>query len=294
MIQSPDVIKIYESDRAAVNHAVGFVFDSPHSGQNYPADFHHDCPRADLKHTEDNHIDELFDFAPSAVSAPFLTAQFPRCYVDPNRAVDDIDPVLFPDAPIDILTNKPLDSRAVYGYGVVRRLIYRGAKIYNQPLSWADAERRIEQYYTPYHAALRDLIHSARQRHEQVIHINCHSMPARAALTRQTGFGLWSRPVDICLGTLCGVSADNAILKQLELILKTKGYRVSLNDPYQGAEIIRRYGRPDLNVHSIQIEIAKPLYMNEKTLEKTSNFSTLKDDLCATFKEFHQTLLNLY
>ena len=67
------------------------VFDSPHSGRTYPDDFGHSIDRVYLRRTEDAFIDELFADAPGQ-GATLLCALFPRSYVDPNRAPDDIDP----------------------------------------------------------------------------------------------------------------------------------------------------------------------------------------------------------
>jgi N-formylglutamate deformylase len=285
MLQSPAPIKIIKpSEKDSF-----FVFDSPHSGTTYPADFAFDCPRTDLTRTADHYIDELFDFAPT-LGASFLCAEFPRCYVDVNRAVNDLDPLLIDDIPPAYINNPPDDMRSDVGYGVIRRLVQRGHRIYDNKISWTEAEARIKNYYEPYHQALADLVRDAHAHHGKVIHINCHAMPSRVAMTTSAGFGLWARSVDICLGTLNGASADNDIVKSLEIILKSKGYRVSLNDPYKGAEIIRRTGNPAQNIHSIQIELNKALYMNEKTFEKSNNFNILKDNLKATFEEFEAEL----
>jgi N-formylglutamate amidohydrolase len=57
------------------------------------------------------------------------------------------------------------------------------------------------------------------------------------------------------------------------------GYKIVFNSPYQGAEIIQRHGKPFENIHAIQIEINKGLYLNEATQEKSKNFDVLKKDL---------------
>ena len=61
--------------------------------------------------------------------------------------------------------------------------------------------------------------------------------------------------------------------------LKGFGYRVRINDPYKGVEIVRRHGRPDIGRHSLQIEINQALYMNEDTFERTPYYATLKTHL---------------
>jgi N-formylglutamate amidohydrolase len=57
------------------------------------------------------------------------------------------------------------------------------------------------------------------------------------------------------------------------------GYRVTVNDPYKGVELIRAYSEPKAGRHSLQIEINKRLYMDERTLQKHAGFSALQKDL---------------
>ena len=76
---------------------VPLVFDSPHSGSDYPEDFRFCCPLDLLRTAEDSYVDELYAAAPE-LGATLIGALFPRSYVDPNRASDDLDPALF-DAP---------------------------------------------------------------------------------------------------------------------------------------------------------------------------------------------------
>jgi len=57
------------------------------------------------------------------------------------------------------------------------------------------------------------------------------------------------------------------------------GYDVSYNHPYKGVELVRRYGDPAQHRHSIQLEINRRLYMDERTLEPTEGFDRLRQDL---------------
>ena len=54
------------------------------------------------------------------------------------------------------------------------------------------------------------------------------------------------------------------------------GYSVAYNHPYKGVELVRRYGNPAGQRHSIQLEINRKLYMNEETLALTPGFDSLK------------------
>ena len=65
----------------------------------------------------------------------------------------------------------------------------------------------------------------------------------------------------------------------VKYFLEHLGYRVSINNPYKGMELLRRYGDPVRNRHSLQIEISKALYLNEETNEPSKGFSELKNNL---------------
>ena len=66
------------------------VFDSPHSGTAYPADFAHCCGTDALRTAEDTHVEKLYAFAPS-LGIAWVEALFPRSYLDANRGLGEID-----------------------------------------------------------------------------------------------------------------------------------------------------------------------------------------------------------
>lgn len=250
--------------------AAPLVLDSPHSGNVYPPDFHHACPRALLRDTEDAYVDDIFGAAPDT-GVPLLSALFPRCYIDANRAPDDIDPLLL-SSPWPGARPGP---RSDMGLGLVRRLYKHSnpTPIYDEKLSPADIRARIDGYYTPYHDALKTLLDTAFDAYGAVFHLNCHSMPSQAATARL--------PADIVLGDRDGTTCDSAFTRFAAKALRGMGYRVALNSPYKGVELVRRYSDPRAGRHSLQIEIDRRLYMDEWTREKTHGFNPLKRDMTA-------------
>ncbi len=255
------------------------LFDSPHSGNQYPADFRYACDFKTLETAEDKYVDNLFDFTPE-YGARLLLAHFPRSYIDVNRAVDDIDPDLLA-APWNGPSPINPTPRSHSGIGLIRRLVKPGAPVYNRKLSSAEILRRIETCYIPYHNALNESLKDLHYNFGQVWHINCHSMPAASAYPRQPVGIVGNRPraVDFVLGDRDGTTCDPAFTRALRDFIKGLGYTVSLNDPFKGVECIDKYSNPALGYHALQIEINKALYMNENTGEKTENYTKLKSDL---------------
>ena len=79
-------------------------------------------------------------------------------------------------------------------------------------------------------------------------------------------------------GTTC--AAEFTALRRTTLFT-ARGYRVAVNDPYKGVEIVRRHGRPHAARHSLQVEINRRLYMDERTLARNAGYAALERDLGA-------------
>ena len=234
--------------------AVPVVFDSPHSGVAYPADFGFACPLTLLRSAEDTFVDDLFGAAPAA-GAAFIAALFPRSYIDVNRSLDDIDPLLLDDDWPDPI--QP-GEKTKLGKGLIWRNLNSGDGIYNRRLTVAEVRHRIDAYYRPYHTMLDAALDQVRARFGSAIHINCHSMPARVVTGRHPK-GIAA--ADFVLGDRDGTSCAPALTHWVAETLRGLGYSVAINEPYKGVELVRRHGRPSEQRHSLQIEINRRLYL---------------------------------
>ena len=56
------------------------------------------------------------------------------------------------------------------------------------------------------------------------------------------------------------------------------GYAVSRNKPYAGGFITEHYGNPAAGFHSIQLEVNRALYMDERRYERAPSFARLAAD----------------
>lgn len=270
------------------------VFDSPHSGSDLPEDFKYACTKKELQSTEDRYVDDLFACAPDH-GAPLLIAKFCRSYIDVNRAVDDIDPMLLAgEWPFGEI--KPT-ARSAAGIGLLRRLVKPGVPVYDRDLSVEEVAARIKKYYVPYHEALGELIEDAHYNYGQVWHINCHSMPSSSARThRAIGF-VGNEPVvpDFVIGNRDGTTAGPDFTRAVREFLEGLGYNVALNDPFKGVELVERYSAPMAGRDSIQLEINKALYLDETTNKKNKKYDAFKADIEKFVKfctEYAQSQLN--
>src|SRR5438874_2248991 len=76
-----------------------------------------------------------------------------------------------------------------------------------------------------------------------------------------------------------GTTCDAGFTEFVARFLRGLGYDVRVNEGYKGVEIVRRQGRPAQNRHSLQIEVDRSLYMDQKTLERLPGFDRLSADL---------------
>jgi N-formylglutamate deformylase len=259
------------------------VLDSPHSGRRMPPDFRPACSLQALREAEDVDVPALWQDATS-LGATLIEAQFPRTYLDANRALDEIDPQLL-DGPWPGPVAEG-SAKVRLGKGLAWRMLDDGTPIYDRRLSVAELQRRIERCWRPYHAALDAAVASALQRHGRVIHLNCHSMPAvaQAYSTEQP----WTVHADFVLGDRDGTSADPRLTRWMDRFLQSRGFSVDINRPYKGVEIVRRTGRPALGVHSIQVEVNKRLYLCERTLQRHAGFDAVRSALRELVEALHR------
>ena len=252
--------------------AIPLVLDSPHSGEWYPDDFHHAPPRALVRQAEDTHVARLWRAAPTQ-GATLIEARFPRAYIDPNRSLADIDQELLADQ-----WSEPLSPsrKTQQGIGLVWRVARGGVPMYSRKLASSEVESRIERYWQPYHTALASILDARHEAFGGVWHLNCHSMPAVGdALSDDPG----RERADFVLGDRDGTTCESEFTQHVAAAVRAMGYSVALNDPYKGVEIVRKHGRPTENRHSLQIELKRTLYMDERTLEPNAGYAQLERDL---------------
>ncbi|MEH6524508.1 MAG: N-formylglutamate amidohydrolase [Sneathiella sp.] len=250
-----------------------FIFSSPHSGRHYPQDFINNSQLefSALRQSEDFLVDELFSAVPS-FGAPILCAQFPRAYCDVNREAFELDPNMFTTPlPKYVSTNS---SRLSSGIGTIPKVVGAGQEIYAKKLEFEEIRNRIDECYFPYHHALRQLISDGLKRFGVIYLIDCHSMPAVRPGAR---FG--NKRPEIILGNRYGTSCESAFFYRSLDHFESFGYRVGHNSPYAGGFITTHYGKPDKNVHALQIEISRELYMDQKTLTPNEGFENLRNNL---------------
>ena len=255
---------------------VPLILDSPHSGSDYPADFDPLPPMRQVRQAEDLCVDRLFGVAPE-LGVPLFKALFPRIYVDVNRARDDIDPATVAGALPFVLAPS---AKARLGKGVIWMDAPPPpalAPLYGGPLAAEIVTARLENYWAPYRTRLAELIAAIRQRHGRAYYIDCHSMQSVSTAMHEEGPGV--RRADIVLGDRRGASCSPEFTATAAQLLDAEGFAVAINEPYQGADLVRAHGAPAEGVHALQIEVRRDLYMDEDALTLTESFGATQERL---------------
>lgn len=250
-------------------HRSSVVFASPHSSDDYPQAFlrRTALDRHAIRSSEDAFVDRLFAAAPE-LGAPLLVAGAPRAYIDMNRGADELDPAL-----IEGVRRTGHNPRIASGLGVIPRVVANGRAIYRGKLLRAEADRRIDTYWRPYHQALQAVLDDTLMRFGEVILIDCHSMPHEAmdGVTRT-----FARRPQVVLGDRFGSAASGEVVDRIEAAFAAAGLVVARNTPFAGAYVTQAYGRPSRRQHAIQIEIDRALYMDERTIRPRPDFDDFR------------------
>ena len=247
------------------------IFNSPHSGSVYPQAFL-SASRIDvaaLRRSEDSFMDELIGDL-SQCGFPVVKVHFPRSYVDVNREPYELDPRMFAGRLPSYANTRSM--RVAGGLGTIPRVVGDGQDIYRERLDVDDGLARIEALYKPYHRALRRLIGKAHESFGTVILVDCHSMPS-VGVTRDE-----PRRPDIVIGDRYGTSCAPLLPDIVERTLRGLGYSVGRNKPYAGGFITEHYGNPAAGLHTIQIELNRAIYMDERRRERGPRFAQIAAD----------------
>lgn len=231
------------------------IISIPHSGRNYEKKFLNQTNLNinDLRRSEDAYVDEILFLNLNNVS--FLKANFPRIFVDVNRTPLEIDPFMWEQNALKKLYNQKT-QKVLSGIGVFPKVTLNGDFIYRHKLPYSEAQRRFFNYYFPYHKKIREIIKFTKKKFKKAIVLDCHSMSSE----------IIDNNVDFVLSNGDGKTASKEIIMSIKKKLNKYGYEVNINDPFKGGFISMYHSNVKKNIHFVQVEINKKLYMFEKNL----------------------------
>ncbi len=243
------------------------LINVPHAGTQLPpslkANLRDDA--LDLKDTDWHMAD--FALPCAELGASVMAANYSRYVVDLNRSREDT----------------PLYSGPTTG--LVSQIDFDGEPLYKdgKAPSQAEVQTRIETYWTPYHDALEAEIQRIKSEFGICILLDLHSIRSQVPRLFENTLP------DLNLGTNSGQSTNLRYESCAETQLSSGSYSFVKNGRFKGGYITRHYGRPDQNIHALQLEIAQSTYMIEQT--PWTLIQEKADQLTSTIKGLASALL---
>ena len=218
------------------------VVSMPHSGLALSAGLAERLtPAAASLPDTDWHIPQLYDFL-EELGAATIRANYSRYVVDLNRAPNNTS--LYPGQPTtDLVPLTLFDGSPVYREG--------------QEPDEDELEARRTDFHDPYHKALTELLVETRMEHGFALLWDAHSIADEVPRLFE---GVLP---DLNLGTVGGESCDPTIERAaLKAMMDHEEYASIVNGRFRGGFITRAYGRPNQNIHAVQMELAQSAYMD--------------------------------
>jgi N-formylglutamate amidohydrolase len=233
------------------------VLSVPHAGIA-TAGFDGTAATLDVRGDADLYVDRLYGVgaeAPSLASSwtgPYVVATLSRFVCDMNRDPNDVSPKAVPEHPA---------PRNVDGRGFIWAVTTDGTLALSRPLTLAEWQAR-QAVHAAYHGAITEALRVARARFGFAVLLDGHSMPS----VGRTGHKDPGRSrADVVPGDRDGTSCSPLLSCLVDEHFRSRGFSVAFNEPYKGGFITTHHGRPGDDIHAIQIELRRDLYMTEAT-----------------------------
>lgn len=249
---------------------VPFILSVPHCGTAFPDELKDDFIEEKRSAPDDTDwfVHDLYSFA-SEMGITIIHAVYSRWVIDLNR-----DPQSAP------LYN---DGRIITGLTTTTDFfgnpIYKDGREPNQK----EIDRRVEKYYNPYHNKVRELLQERIAEFGKVLLWDAHSIRHHVPTIREDVFP------DMILGDNDETTADQKLIDTALKGLSSGEYGVNHNHPFKGGYITRSFGDPKNNVHALQLEMNKILYMDDT---ETKFDSTRANKIRSILQPTYESLLN--
>lgn len=237
------------------------ILSVPHAGTDYPPALLAALrvPPAALKGLEDRRVDLVAQAARGVET--MLVQRRGRAWIDLNRSERDRDPRV--DAGAAPLRRPVVCAKLRSGLGLVPRRVGGAGDLWTGRFTGAEIDARIAADHRPYHDRIAALLLAARTRFGVAVLLDLHSMPALGA----------DAPV-VVIGDRFGRSAAPRFTRRVEAEAIAAGLGCARNAPYAGGHIVERHGAPGRNVHAVQIELDRRLYLDAALDEAGAGLAT--------------------
>lgn len=240
------------------------VLSVPHAGREYPLALKTALrvPLAALLPLEDRLVDAVARAARTNQTTIVQTRA--RAWIDLNRGEDERDPLLDEGAASVAPAQQSAKLRS--GLGLVPRRVSGAGDLWARRFTDADVTARIAQDHRPYHAAIASALQAAKAQFGVAVLLDLHSMPP-----------LGPGGTRIVLGDRFGHAAAARFVTRVETECTARGFSTAINTPYAGGHILERHARPAANIHAVQLELDRTLYLDRKLHAPGAGFARVVD-----------------
>lgn len=255
---------------------VPIVISVPHSGIDFPDELK-DHYKSDLREKPDDtdwFVHQLYNFA-SEMGITMIHAKYSRWVIDLNR-----DPKSAP------LYN---DGRIITG--LTTTTDFFGKDIYvdeSHIPNQEEIERRLNTYYWPYYQKIESILDGLKSEFGKVLLWDAHSIRQFVPTIRKENFP------DMILGNNDEKTAHPSLIETALNGLNYGEYELTHNTPFKGGHITRYFGDPENNVHGLQLEMVKKLYMDDEEVNfNEERANKIRKVLIPTFENLIKTIEKL-
>ncbi|WP_062059292.1 N-formylglutamate amidohydrolase [Aquimarina longa] len=227
---------------------VPIIISVPHSGTKFPSDIKKQYKKRMRNHLDDTdwYVDRLYEFAPS-LGITVIKANLSRWVIDLNRDPESVP--LYNDNRL-ITSNTPITD--FYG-----NAIYKSKDV--EP-DENEVKRRLNTYYWPYYKQLEEMLEERKKQFGTVLLWDAHSIRHKVSTIQKDPFP------DMILGNNNEKTADPKLIKSALEGLQSGNFKINHNTPFKGGHITRYFGKPENNIHTLQLEMNKILYMDDNEI----------------------------
>jgi formiminoglutamase len=215
----------------------------PHSGLNLLESMDDRLtPAAKPLPDTDWYIPELYNFL-ETLNVSIINANYSRYVVDLNRPVDD----------------KPLYTSKTTG--LFPDILFADSPVF-LPQQQHNDELKAQiktDIWQAYHQQIATELTRIKAKFGYAILFDAHSIADRVPMLFE------GKLADFNFGNNEGATCAADLLKQLADIIENTPYSQVSNGRFKGGYITRHYGKPENNIHAIQLELSQATYLAEGT-----------------------------
>ena len=240
-------------------HTIPFVISIPHSGEYLTNNMNEILKDNVILANTDWYLPELYSFL-EELGFTIIINNVSRYVIDPNRDINNIN-----------------DEK--YYKSLIYTKTTFNKEMYDENISENEISDRINNFYISYHNELNKAINEKLKHFKKVYLIDLHSFGKELGK-------------DIVLGNNNGATLNEQLFKYIQRLFIDNGFNISINDPYVGGFITKKYGNIFNNCESLQIEISYRSYIDNRSFGEEElpkiNYHIMndcKEKLKSIFKE---------